>query len=440
MKDIVSLTVNETDAAAARKRKIRNLSAAAGIFAVLCITAAAAAVNTSEPDIDTYVTETAVTEEVTETTAETEAVTEAAEEAVAEAMTETVPEIKEAYVEPVKAYTAWVTADGVTVSLQLEEGTAVSEALEQAGIVYDDNDIINYELDTEINCDIDISVSRVDYVKQTKRQTLAFETEYCEDDNLPVGETALMVEGQKGEAIVETLIKKVDGEAVGSKILSREITAEPVNELIANGTMEEIEYPEEENVNEEQYAEAVAVNVLADNTDDAMEDIPEGEFYPEEEDIADESEADEEYAVEAASEESEEAEISVENYTHASEVSSVSMFEVPEDLYLDENGVPVNYTQVLSGKSCAYTAEEGALMSTGKTVDQGYVAVNPDIIPYGSKLYIVADDGEVYGYAIAADTGGSVRKNHIIVDLFMWSYDDCIQWGAKNVTIYVLPE
>lgn len=428
MKDIVSLTVNETDAAAARKKKIRNLSAAAGIFAVLCITAAAAAVNTSEPDIDTYVTETAVTEEATETTAETEA----AEEAVAEAMTETVPEIKEAYVEPVKAYTAWVTADGVTVSLQLKEGTVVSEALEQAGIEFDDNDIINYELDSEISSDIDISVSRVDYVKQTKRQTLAFETEYCEDDNLPVGETALMVEGQQGEAIVETLIKKVDGEAVGSKVLSRTITAEPVNELIANGTMEEIEYPEEENVNEEQYAEAVAVNVLADNSDDAMEDIPEGEFYPEEEDIAEESEADEDYAEEDA--------VSVNDYTHASEVSSVSMFEVPEDLYLDENGVPVNYTQVLSGKSCAYTAEPGALMSTGKTVDQGYVAVNPDIIPYGSKLYIVADDGEVYGYAIAADTGGSVRKNHIIVDLFMWSYDDCIQWGAKNVTIYVLPE
>ena len=77
-------------------------------------------------------------------------------------------------------------------------------------------------------------------------------------------------------------------------------------------------------------------------------------------------------------------------------------------------------------------------MSTGKAVDQGYVAVNPSIIPYGSKLWIVADDGEVYGYAIAADTGGSVGRNDILVDLFMWSYDECIQWGAKNVTIYVI--
>ena len=39
---------------------------------------------------------------------------------------------------------------------------------------------------------------------------------------------------------------------------------------------------------------------------------------------------------------------------------------------------------------------------------------------------------------IAADTGYSVRQGHIVVDLFMDEYNDCIQWGAKNVTIYVL--
>lgn len=119
-------------------------------------------------------------------------------------------------------------------------------------------------------------------------------------------------------------------------------------------------------------------------------------------------------------------------------VKAVSRFEVPDWLTLDENGVPTEYVDTISGKSCAYTADPGALMSTGKAVFQGYVAVDPNIIPYGSELYIVADDGEVYGYAIAADTGYSVRQGHIVVDLFMDEYNDCIQWGAKNVTIYVL--
>lgn len=119
-------------------------------------------------------------------------------------------------------------------------------------------------------------------------------------------------------------------------------------------------------------------------------------------------------------------------------VKAVSRFEVPDWLTLDENGVPTEYVDTISGKSCAYTADPGALMSTGKAVFQGYVAVDPNIIPYGSELYIVADDGEVYGYAIAADTGYSVRQGHIVVDLFMDEYNACIQWGAKNVTIYVL--
>lgn len=127
-----------------------------------------------------------------------------------------------------------------------------------------------------------------------------------------------------------------------------------------------------------------------------------------------------------------------EGCTDPNAVDHISAFDIPEWLMLDENGIPTEYVTTHYGRSCAYTADPGALMSTGKPVFQGYVAVDPNLIPYGSELYIVADDGEVYGYAIAADTGYSVRAGHIIVDLFMDEYDDCIQWGSKNVTIYVL--
>lgn len=130
--------------------------------------------------------------------------------------------------------------------------------------------------------------------------------------------------------------------------------------------------------------------------------------------------------------------ITLDDEDTAPDVDAVSLLDVPEWLSFDENGVPTEYVNVLTGNACAYTADPDALMSTGKAVFQGYVAVDPDIIPYGSELYIVAEDGEVYGYAIAADTGYSVRKGHIIVDLFMNEYDDCIQWGNKPVNVYVL--
>ncbi len=131
-------------------------------------------------------------------------------------------------------------------------------------------------------------------------------------------------------------------------------------------------------------------------------------------------------------------EIFADDESDQGEAYGISKFKVPDWLRLDENGIPLEYDKAIEGESCAYTAEPDALMSTGKEVFQGYVAVDPDIIPYGSELYIIAEDGEVYGYAIAADTGYSVREGHIIVDLFMDEYDDCIQWGRKDVTVYIL--
>lgn len=103
---------------------------------------------------------------------------------------------------------------------------------------------------------------------------------------------------------------------------------------------------------------------------------------------------------------------------------------------LDENGIPKNYTRTVSGSSTAYYG--GTMTASGMPTRVGHVAVNPKVIPYGTRLYIVAD-GIVYGYAIAADTGGFVNHpTNTVVDVYMESYDDCVQWGRRDVTIYVL--
>lgn len=105
------------------------------------------------------------------------------------------------------------------------------------------------------------------------------------------------------------------------------------------------------------------------------------------------------------------------------------------------NGVPTSYTRVLSGKSTAYTAYPGAGTASGRPAKVGNVAVNPNVIPYGSELYIVSQDGSrVYGYAIAADTGGALLNGHALVDLYMDTYEDCCSWGAVYVDVYVLSE
>ena len=97
----------------------------------------------------------------------------------------------------------------------------------------------------------------------------------------------------------------------------------------------------------------------------------------------------------------------------------------------------LSYIRVLTGSATAYTASEGALTATGVPAYVGGVAVNPNIIPYGSKLYIVAD-GYTYGYATAVDTGGALMNGSALVDLYMSTYDECINFGRRNVTVYVL--
>lgn len=107
-----------------------------------------------------------------------------------------------------------------------------------------------------------------------------------------------------------------------------------------------------------------------------------------------------------------------------------------------ENGLPTNYKTILTGKSVAYTAPLGSSTASGRKLEIGTVAVDPNIIPYGSELYIVSTDGSyVYGYAIAADTG-NLTPNGVLVDLFMGNSEDyfdvSLDYGAKQVNIYVL--
>lgn len=105
------------------------------------------------------------------------------------------------------------------------------------------------------------------------------------------------------------------------------------------------------------------------------------------------------------------------------------------------NGIPQSYTRVISGKSTAYSAYSGAGTASGRRARVGTVAVNPNVIPYGSELYIASPDGSiVYGYAIAADTGTALMDGRTDIDLFMASYDDSCSWGAVYVNIYVLSE
>ena len=59
------------------------------------------------------------------------------------------------------------------------------------------------------------------------------------------------------------------------------------------------------------------------------------------------------------------------------------------------------------------------------------IAVDPNVIPLGTKVYVSG-----YGLAIAADTGGAIKGN--IIDVFLYSYEECYSWGRRQVTVQIL--
>lgn len=106
----------------------------------------------------------------------------------------------------------------------------------------------------------------------------------------------------------------------------------------------------------------------------------------------------------------------------------------------DENGVPLEYSRKLTDQvATGYYAGNGAWGASGLDLFYGYVAVNPEEIPYGSRLYIATPDNSfVYGYAIAADTGIGLMNDIIDVDLYYETYTESLLNGRRMVDIYVL--
>jgi len=95
---------------------------------------------------------------------------------------------------------------------------------------------------------------------------------------------------------------------------------------------------------------------------------------------------------------------------------------------------------VLTGEwdmvATAYFSGGGGLNGNGITaigfrVKKGIVAVDPKVIPLGTKLYIPG-----YGEALAADTGGWIKGNRI--DLAFESLEECYRYGRRKIKVYLV--
>ena len=104
------------------------------------------------------------------------------------------------------------------------------------------------------------------------------------------------------------------------------------------------------------------------------------------------------------------------------------------------NGEVLTYTRVEEFKATAYNnVDPGCTIytATGTLCRVGAIAVDPKVIPYGTRMYIVSNDGKyVYGIATAEDCGKSIKGNRI--DLYFDTVDECNTFGIRNCQVYFL--
>lgn len=244
-----------------------------------------------------------------------------------------------------------VKVDGNNMVLNSGEDNVI-EMLRSENIKLNKLDRVFPDKYAKLKNGLKVIVTRVKSKDVKESRPIEYETIVRNDENMREGSKKVLQRGQNGEKQTVTRIIYEDGKAISRKVISEFVKKQPVQEVVAMGTM-----------------------------------------------------------------------------------SSPNL----------SRGGTFSYAKSLKMRATAYTAD---YESTGKRPgDPGFgitttgalarrnnysssVAVDPRVIPLGTKLYV-----EGYGYAIAEDTGGAIKGNRI--DLYFNSNSEANSWGVKWVDVYV---
>ena len=304
-----------------------------------------------------------------------------------------------------------VLADGKQTTVTQTGGT-VEDALKEAGVTVGEEDSLNYDKDEPLFDKMHIRVTRVMKVRITAG-----------------GETR---EVETSAQTVEDVLKQFQVE------LDEDDRVEPeAKTKVAEGmeiTVRRVE------VKEEVKTEEVPFETQYQDTDSLYE----GETQVKTQGVAGEKEVTYQVTFVDGEEESREAASEKVTKEPVAEVVLRGTAEREQSgaggsgTFVDLYGNTVSYSSVMSGTCTAYSVP-GGTTSLGWDAVYGVIAVNPNIIPYGTKMYVTSPDGSVvYGYGVAGDTGGACMAGDIIADLCYNTIEECSQIGRREMVIYIL--
>lgn len=110
---------------------------------------------------------------------------------------------------------------------------------------------------------------------------------------------------------------------------------------------------------------------------------------------------------------------------------------IKDGLIFLPTGEVLTYDRVMTSLATAYC--DKGLTATGTQARVGAIAVDPEVIPYGTRMFIVSKDGEyVYGVATAEDCGSKEHIYDTRIDLHFDTYRECRNFGARYCRVYFL--
>ena len=115
---------------------------------------------------------------------------------------------------------------------------------------------------------------------------------------------------------------------------------------------------------------------------------------------------------------------------------------IGDGVIITAEGDVLTYTECVNVLATAYTCEETGgygITATGTRARVGAIAVDPTVIPYGTRMFIVSADGEyIYGVATAEDCGHPDFICGYRIDLYFDTEYECVQFGARDCQVYIL--
>lgn len=265
-------------------------------------------------------------------------------------------------------------------------GETVASLLARMDIALAAGDSLSCEKNASTYDGLTVTVVHRQIEVQEYDEAIPYRTNYFEDPELAPGEELELIPGVEGVSHKKVQVIYEDGVEVSRKVLDENVISEPVTRLVICGPDRQItEQPDEPD-------HRVA---YPDYMYDRDPNTP----------------------------------------------ASVGQTDtIGDGIITTSTGVTYRFSRTMTCLATAYSCEGYVgTTATGTVARVGAIAVDPKVIPLGTKMYVVSTDGEyVYGYCTAEDTGGLIKGYRL--DLYFDTIEECYGFGARNCLVYILTE